>query len=258
MYRNMKMGGFLLGLVMLTLLSGCPIGSSGGDQSRRLVMFIGVDISGSFKKNRKDALNFAAHYIYTHLQGLGEAEKPKALFVGSIGGARRNEPKTFYPIETFQYKSLAGIKNELTKIFPNGRTNKFTDYNAFFKQVNAYVKNNKLLMKPISIVLLTDGLPDSLKKNARHDYRSFHLKPLERLSRNITVRVLYTSASTGLNWHNLVPRRRVRIWTQDANVMRSWKSKDILQPKLAFEKQDRFFRWLKQNVDFTAPVKPVD
>jgi hypothetical protein len=242
-------------MAVLFTQTGCPAGK---EPAPRLVQFIGVDISGSFKRSRKDALEFTAHYIYTHINGLGGAKKPKALFVGSIGGARKNEPKTFYPIENFLYKTLDGIRSELKRIFPKNRNNPFTDYNAFFKQVNSYVLNNKLLMKPISIILLTDGLPDTPKKSGRHNYRSFDLKPLERLSRNITVRVLYTSASTGLNWHNKVPRRRVRIWTQDANVMRNWKSRDLLQKNKAFKDQTRFFSWLKKNVDFTAPIRPVE
>src|SRR6185369_2420135 len=67
----------------------------------RLVMFIGVDISGSFMNGRyfDDSIQFLARYIYAHLNGLGEMEVPHSLFVGSIGGYKKDEPKTLYPIE---------------------------------------------------------------------------------------------------------------------------------------------------------------
>ena len=53
----------------------------------RLTMFVGVDISGSFMKseNFDESLDFLAHYLYAHLNGLGGLERPNALFVGSIG-----------------------------------------------------------------------------------------------------------------------------------------------------------------------------
>ena len=111
-------------------------------------------------------------------------------------------------------------------------------------------------MKPISIVLLTDGIPDT-KKNGKHDYRSFNLKPLELLSNNITVRVLYTSAQTGLMWQQKVPRQRIRIWTQDANVMKMWNSSDIMLRNKKLEDQERFLSWLAKNVDFKPPRKTV-
>lgn len=226
----------------------------------RLVMFLGVDISGSFKKTKyyKDSLDFAAHYIYAHIHGIEGLKQPHALFVGSIGGAKPDEPKTFYPIQNFKYKSIPQIKRELRKIFPNRSVNPMTDYNAFFHQISTYVQNKKLIMKPLSIVLLTDGIPDAPKKNNKDDYRSFDLSPLENLSRNVTLRVLYTSASTGLNWQTKVPRKRVRIWTQDAKVMEGWKAQDIMVPGRKFEKQDRFFSWIKDNVDFPVRVKRVD
>ena len=242
----------------LLLLTACPSSSTsngGSSSSSRLVQFIGVDISGSFKRHRKDALRFTARYIYAHLHGLGKAKVPKALFVGSIGGARPNEPKTFYPIEVFKYKNVKQIERKLMQIFPRA-TNPMTDYNAFFNQIKAYAQQHKLTMKPISIVLLTDGIPDT-KTKGKHDYCSFNLKPLELLSNNITVRVLYTSAGTGLKWQQHVPRTRVRVWTQDANVMKMWKSPDIMQKGKKLAKQDRFLDWLANNVDFKPPKKKV-
>ena len=219
-------------------------------------MFIGVDVSGSFKKLKNNSLRFISRYIYAHLHGCGEMTRLKSLYVGSIGGAKPNEPKTFYPIESFKYKSIQGIETELKRIFSK-TSNQYTDYNAFFKQVATFMKNKNLVMKPTDIVLLSDGIPDAPKVNGKHNYRSLKLKPLENLSRKITVRVLYTSAVTGNQWQESVPRNRVRVWTQDANVMKMWESKDIYLSGKPFSKQDRFFNWLKENVDWAVRKKTV-
>lgn len=50
-------------------------------------------------------------------------------------------------------------------------------------------------------------------------FRQIVLKPLENLSSNIVIRLLYTEAQTGDQWRSRVPRKRVRILTQDAVVM---------------------------------------
>src|SRR5881397_4076557 len=57
----------------------------------RLVLFIGVDISGSFMNGKyfDDSIEFLARYIHAHLNGLGGMEVPNAMFVGSIGGVNK-------------------------------------------------------------------------------------------------------------------------------------------------------------------------
>jgi len=257
----------LFSCLFVLSLTGCPFskgtGTSDSNSSganARLVMFIGMDISGSFasKWYFKDSIRFLSRYIYAHLNGLGGLEVPHSLFVGSIGGATADEPKTFYPIHTFQHRSIKEIEIELRQIFPKKTRNPFTDYNAFFDQVSVFVKNKKLVMKPISIVMFSDGIPDAPKKNGKHDYRSIKLRALENLARDITVRVLYTSAPVGINWQTKVPRQRVKVWTQDANVMKGWKDKHILLPRKKFKTQKRFFSWIHDNVDFKVPRKRID
>lgn len=221
------------------------------------VVFIGMDISGSFKNtpHYEDSIDFISHYIYARVHTLGGLKGMQALFVGSIGGAKVGEPKTFYPLQTFQYKSIPEIKKQLHEIFPAKVTNKFTDFNAYFEQVATYMKNKKLLMKNTDIILLSDGVPDAPTAQGKTNFRMLDLKPFENLSRKITVRVLYTSAETGMNWQQSVPRKRVRVWTQDAQVMKGWKAPDIFLKDTAIEKQERWLSWVKDNVDF--PVKSV-
>ncbi len=244
-------------IVCLLLVAGC--GLSGDASKPRLSMFVGVDISGSFMRGRyyDDGINFLAHYLYAHLHGLGDLEVPNALFVSSIGGATVDEPKTFYPKQTFENKSVEEIEQKLREIFPRGKENPFTDYNAFFEQVAMTVQNKKLVLRPLSIVMISDGIPD-LRKEGKTDFGSIELKPLESLARNVTVRLLYTHADVGKRWQTGVRRSRVKVWTQDAEVMVSWKDPKIFPPDTPFDQQVTFFRWLDDNVDFGVSARRVD
>lgn len=246
-------------LINSALFSSCSFFYSDKAPQPRLTMFIGVDISGSFTKSGhyEDSLDFLAYYLYGHLHGIGDMEKPNVLFVSSIGGATADEPKTFYPIQTFENKTIEEIRATLTEIFPETISNPFTDYNAFFEQCALMVKNKNLILRPISIVMLSDGIPD-VKKDGKTDFRSLKLKPLEQLARNVTVRLLYTDAVVGTSWQINVPRRRVKIWTQDAEVMVSWKDPKILEPETEIEDQEHFFAWVQDNVDFGVRARRVN
>jgi len=226
----------------------------------RLVMFVGVDISGSFKDGRyfDDSIHFLARYIYAHLKGYDGMEIPHSLFVGTIGGEKAEDVKTLYPIQTFQDRSIELIEAQLYDIFPRKRVNKYTDFNSFFEQVADMVDAKKLILKPLSIVLLTDGVPDLGGDTRAAKFRNLQLKPLEGLSRNITVRILYTDAVTAKNWRDEVPRKRVKVWTQDAVVMTEWNDPRTLIPGKPFAEQAKFFSWLKDNVDFAPRLRPVE
>jgi hypothetical protein len=139
--------------------------------------------------------------------------------------------------------------------------NTYTDFNAFFSQVADMIGQKKLLLKPISIVLLTDGDPDMGETaDAREmaKFKGLQVEPLETLSRNITVRVLYTDAVTAKNWRDEVPRKRVKVWTQDAVVMAEWDDPALMLPDQPYAKQARFFSWVRENVDFVPRLKRVD
>ena len=235
--------------------SNAPVASAG-----RLVVFIGVDISGSFMNGKyfDDSIEFLARYIHAHLNGLGSLDIPHSLFVGTIGGVKKGEAKTMFPIQAFQDRSVEQIEAQLRQIFPKKRVNKFTDFNSFFEQVSDMVDMRKLILKPISVVLLTDGVPDLGGNSRTEKFRNLQLKPLERLSRNITLRVLYTDAVTAKSWRDEVPRKRVKVWTQDAVVMAEWNNPKTMLPGKPFAEQEKFFAWLKDNVDFQPRLRPVD
>ena len=83
--------------------------------------------------------------------------------------------------------------------------------------------------------------------------KSLKLDSLERLTRDLTVRLLYTDAITGKQWQTELPRKRAKIWTQDAIVMKEWKDPKIVLPGHPLQDQRRLFSWIKDNVDF--PVR---
>lgn len=238
--------------VLVLLTAGCSMWSE--EPEPRMAMFVGVDVSGSFMNGQHfdDGLKFLGHYIYGHLNGLSGLEVPDMLFVGTIGGAKPNEPKTFFPIQTFQDKSVEEIVSELQTLFPKENPNPFTDYNAFFEQIAATVKNKNLVLRPISIVMISDGKADApdINMNGNTHFDKITVRPLEKLSRSVTVRLLYTDAVVGKEWQTKVPRKRVKIWTQDADVCVSWKDPKILNPGEPLENQEKFFEWVKDNVDF--------
>jgi hypothetical protein len=240
---------FLMILITASLISGCNLAEN--NPKPRLSLFVGLDISGSFMNGEyyQDSIDFLAHYLYSHLNGLGGLEVPRVLFVSSIGGAAANEPKTFYPIQTFENKSIEEIRDKLLEIFPKEKPNPFTDYNSFFEQIALTVRNKNLVLRPVSVVMISDGIPDVIEKSTS-DYKNIAVKPLEQLARSVTIRLLYTDAVVGKSWQTKVKRRRVKIWTQDANVMITWKDPKIFLPGIPIEKQFNFFSWIKDNVNF--------
>ena len=241
----------ILLLLATAALSGCDVADGMESETPRQSLFIGVDISGSFMNSGhfNDSLEFLSYYIYGHLNGVGGMERPAALFVSSIGGATEGEPKTFYPIQTFENKSVEEIHATLAEMFPKENPNPFTDYNAFFEQVAFTVHAKNLVLRPITIVMVSDGVPD-VTREGETAYGSVVLSPLERLARSVTVRLLYTNAVVGKSWQTQVARKRVKVWTQDADVMRAWRDPKIMVADVPFEEQPHFFAWVSDNVDF--------
>lgn len=223
------------------------------NQEPRLTLFIGIDVSGSFENSGHydDALRFAAHYIYGHLEGLGDLEEPAVLFVGSIGGEKPGEAKSFRPIHDFKGKSVDEIQEDLRAWFRPDDA--FTDFNPFFERVATFVKRRNLILKPITIVVISDGVPDVTARLAaagaeEERYQKISLEPLEFLSRNVTLRLLYTSPPVAVRWEQDVPRRRVRMWTVDHEVMTGWSAQ--VAPGRSLDQQEALWTWIKENVDY--------
>jgi hypothetical protein len=77
--------------------------------------------------------------------------------------------------------------------------------------------------------------------------------PLEFLSRSTTVRLLYPTPTVAVNWERGVDRRRVRLWTVDAQVMAGWRAQ--LAPGAPPEAQAGLWKWIADNVDFRVRAR---
>jgi hypothetical protein len=225
-----------------------PAAEPGRPASWTLV--VGLDVSGSFRDaHYDDAVEFAAHYIHAHLNGLGDLRVPTALFVGSVGGTRADEPKAFHPINDFAGRSVEEIATDLRAWFPP--SDGYTDFNVFFERVSGLIKERGLILAPIHVVVFSDGVPD-VNSGARpaagqNRYAQIDVQPLEFLARSVTVRLLYASPTVGEQWKTAIERRRVRLWTQDA-VMAGWRRQ--LRPGIPVDQQDELWAWVRDNVDF--------
>ena len=214
----------------------------------RYTLIMGIDVSGSFHNSGSydEAVKFAAYYLEAHLNGFGGLQVPSDVFVGSVGGSRQGEAKTFHPIHDFLSKDRDQIEADLREWFPS--EDQLTDFNTFFAQAADLIKQRGLTLAPLNMVLFTDGVPDVARGFEEDPYATIDVSPLEYLSRSVTVRVLYPTPTVASSWRRGVSRRRVRLWTQDAEVMRGWGAQ--LRPELAMEEQELLWTWVLDNVDF--------
>src|SRR5260370_2980900 len=90
--------------------------------------------------------------------GLGGLGVPAPLGVAVIGGEGPKEPKAFHPINGFAGRTPDQIAADLRVWFKP--LDAFTDFNVFFKQVAVLVKERGLILAPINLVLLSDGIQD--------------------------------------------------------------------------------------------------
>lgn len=231
---------------LVTLVLGCTPPKDAPPP--RSTMVIGLDVSGSFRKSGRfdDALEFASLYIYAHMKGFHDLRRPTDVFVGTMGGQKTGEAKTFHPIQDLSGKSPAQIEASLRAWFPE--TDPITDYNAFFERVAVHVTRQNLNLAPLSIIMFSDGVPDIPGARGDELYKRIDLKPLEYLSRSVTVRLLYASPKVAQQWERRVPRKRVKLWTQDADVMQGWRRHRVASAPM--ERQDSLWSWMKNVVDF--------
>jgi hypothetical protein len=239
----------VVGVALLLVLSGCKPPPNAPPPRSTLV--VGLDVSGSFRQTPhfNDALDFAALYIYAHLHGLHGLRQATDIFVGSLGGDRPGQPKTFHPIQDLTEKTPEQIAASLRAWFPE--TDPITDFNGFFQRLAVHIRRQNLVLAPLNVVMFTDGLPDfpgagHLSNEAR--FARVDMSPLEYLSRSVTVRVLYVRPPVAQSWERLVKRDRVRIWTQDSDIMKGWRRHEI--PGTPLAQQDSLLSWMDKIVDF--------
>jgi hypothetical protein len=236
----------LLVAALAVLVLGCEPPKNAPPPKSTLI--IGLDVSGSFRKSGKfnDAVEFASLYIYAHMKGFHGLTRPTDVFVGTMGGEKAGVAKTFHPIQDLTGKSAAQIEASIRAWFPE--TDPITDYNAFFERVAVHVQRQNLGLAPLSIVMFSDGIPDIPGAKGDQLYRRIDVSPMEYISRSVTVRLLYATPKVAQKWEKLVPRKRVKLWTQDADVMAGWKRHKVASAPM--EKQDSLWSWMKNVVDF--------
>src|SRR2546425_844128 len=170
------------------------------------------------------------------------------IFATELGGERTGQAKVFHPIQDLSGKSPAQIASDLRAWFP--QEDPITDFNAFFQRAALHVKRNNLVLAPLNVVLFSDGEPDypgAGRLSVEEKYKRVDLSPLEYLSRNVTVRLLYADPPIAQLWENKVPRKRVRLWTQDSEVMKGWRRHMV--DGAAMERQDSLWSWVDKVVD---------
>jgi len=243
MRRLLIAAGVALGVLACAPPKGAP--------PPRSTLVIGIDISGSFRENPafNDAIQFAALYIYGHINGMDGLKQATDVFVGSLGGEKPGQPKSFHPIQDLSGKTPDQIAADLRSWFPD--VDPLTDFNAFFQRVAVHVKRQNLVLAPLNIILCSDGVPDfpgTRGLTPKQLYSKIDLQPLEFLSRSVTIRLLYGTPGVAQNWERLVPRNRVRIWTQDSDVMKGWRRHYV--PGVDLAGQDSVWSWMSNLVDF--------
>lgn len=237
--------------LFLLIAAACTMPDS--QRKPRLVLFVGVDVSGSFRNSPyyDDAVTFLSHYIYGHLNELGGLSRLRALFVGSIGGQSADEPKAFHPIHDLEGKNITQIEEELRKWFPPEDI--ITDFNAFFEEIARLTKDRNLTLAPISIVVVTDGVPALGTSEEKAAYEKINLDPLEYLSRRVTVRLTYLEPKVAQHWREDIHARRVRIWTVPGEVMVGWREQ--MEPGVDLALQEKLWKWVKDNVNFRVRAR---
>ena len=248
----MKLKGLFL-ICLLGLLVSCH-SEQGIDKTQKNTLFIGIDVSGSFTRSKsfKDSLGFLSHYIYGHINEKSGLSRPTDLYVGGVGGNQKEDPLTFFPIHDFLGLSPSEIEQKLEKEF-SGHKDNLTDFNTFFERIRSLVKQKNLVLAPISIVLITDGVPEIAKGSSKQAiiqaYSKINLEPLEYLARNISLRLLYVNPKVGHDWRHYVPTKRVRIWTVEPKVMFGWKD------QLERRGEEGLYTWVKDNIDLRIRSK---
>jgi hypothetical protein len=241
---------------LLCVLVGCsyePVEPKDAhDGKSRQALFVGLDVSGSFHRSGyyDNALSFLSHYLYGHLNELGGLTKPREMFVAAIGGQASSDPKAFHPIHDFAGKNVGQIEASLREWFPPD--DKITDFNAFFRQVARIARERNLMLAPLTVMVVSDGVPDvpeqHLPAGSPASYKYIDLSPLDYLSKNVTVRLAYASPKVGDYWRTHVSRERVRLWAIEAEVMKGWRNQ--LQAGTDLSQQQKLWKWVRDNVDY--------
>ena len=127
------------------------------------------------------------------------------MFVGSFGGEKPEETKSFQPIHTFQNMSVAEIAAFLRKEYPSN--DGLTDFNPFFERVAHAGEAAESRALAAQHRHAHRRIPDtpSEKNDSLSKYKKINVSGLEYLSKNTTVRILYPRPTVAVHWEKKVP-----------------------------------------------------
>ena len=110
-------------------------------------------------------------------------------------------------------------------------------------------------MVPLSVVMLTDGVPEIAGKRSKlaikQAYSKIDISPLENLTREVTIRILYMVPKVGYNWRHYVPTKKIRVWTVEPKVMYGWKT------QLRRKGKKGLWKWMFDNVDLKVRSRGI-
>jgi len=113
-----------------------------------------------------------------------------------------------------------------------------------------HIKRQNLVLAPLNIVLVLrrrGPIPGAGRMSAPQLYAKIDVSR-SNICRATSRSVAYAQPQVAPKLGKLVPRNRVKIWTQDQNVMVGWHA--MRSRASAMERQDSLWSWTQQIVDF--------
>ena len=113
-------------IAAIAIMACAPAGNN--TRVARSTLVVGIDVSGSFKPNYENSIDFAANYLYARLHGLGGLRQPTAVIVGSIGGRPLAVPAGHRVVSR---STAAELRNMLRGVLADGGTASGASINGY-------------------------------------------------------------------------------------------------------------------------------
>jgi len=173
----------------------------------RSTLVIGLDISGSFRRNPSfnGAIEFAALYIYGHLNGVGGLQPNTAIFVGELGGERPGQAKVFHPIQISRAKRPRRLRRTCARGSPRRPDHRLQRVLPARRLAREAQQPGPIAAQRRALLGRRADFPGAGRISLDDRYKRVDMSALEFLSRNVTVRLLYADPPIAQLWE-----RRVR------------------------------------------------
>jgi len=238
----------VVGLLALGLLACKPPADTPPPRS---TLVVGLDISGSFRKSGQfdPAMRYASLYIYAHVNALGGLKQATDVFVGFFGWRARRTTQNVPSHSGSERQVAGGNRGRPASLVPRrGSDHRFQRLLPADRRPHQAAKPGPGSVEHRDVFRRCPRFPGAGRLPAPQLYAKIDVSPIEYLSRNVTIRLLYAQPTVAQNWEKLVPRNRVKIWTQDEQVMAGWRRHEVAGVPL--DRQDSLWSWTQQIVDF--------